>query len=166
MLRRVGKMISKPMVAARRSPIHGTGVFALRRIARGTRIIEYLGQRVPWARCKDKARGHTELFHVSATQVIDPRRGGNIARFINHSCSPNCVAYLEEGRVFIYARRTIEPGEELFYDYQLALGRRPTKADVLRHRCRCTSRRCRGTLLAIPPSRRRQARRWALEATA
>lgn len=154
------------LIVARRSPIHGTGVYARKRIARGLRIIEYRGRRVPWAHVKDRARAHTELFHVSATQVIDPRRGGNIARYINHSCAPNCEAFLEEGRVFVYARRDIKPGEELFYDYMLVLGRRPTRADVLRHRCRCGTRRCRGTLLAIPPSRRKQAHRWARELAA
>lgn len=147
-------------VVARRSPVHGRGVFAVERIPRGSRIIEYQGKRVPWTGHKDAKQGHTELFHVSATHVIDPRWDGNIARYINHSCAPNCQAFMEDGRVFIYARREIQPGEELFYDYGLVLGRRFNREDVRTHRCRCGARNCRGTLLAVPPARRAQVKRW------
>lgn len=148
------------LVEVRASPIHGKGVFALKCIRKGRRIIEYKGQRVRWADHRAEKRSHTELFHVSPTHVINPKRGGNIARFINHSCAPNCEAILEDRRVFIYALRTLRPGEELLYDYGLVLGRRFTRDDVLRHRCRCGAPRCRGTLLQVPPARRAQVRRW------
>lgn len=156
-----GPKTSEHLVEARKSPIHGMGVFALKRIPKGCRIIEYKGQRVRWADHAAEKRSHTELFHVSPTHVINPKRGGNIARYINHSCAPSCEAILEDGRVHIYALRAIRPGEELFYDYSLVLGRRFTRDDALRHRCRCGAPRCRGTLLDVPPSRRAQVRRWA-----
>ena len=63
---------------------------------------------------------HTFLFELDDGRVIDARVRGNAARWINHSCTPNCVTFEDEdGRVFIQARRTIEPGEELTYDYRL-----------------------------------------------
>lgn len=152
----------KPIrIAARNSPVHGLGVYAATPIPKGRRVVEYLGLRVPWASRKDIKTDHTELFHVSPTHVIDPSSGGNVARYINHSCAPNCEAVQEDDRIFIYALRDIARGEELFYDYGLVLGRRFTRDDLLRHRCRCGSTTCRGTMLAVPPSRRDEARRWA-----
>ncbi|HMP75952.1 MAG TPA: SET domain-containing protein-lysine N-methyltransferase [Kiritimatiellia bacterium] len=156
---------SAHLVEARSSPIHGMGVFAVAPIRRGCRIIEYTGRREPWADHAFTKKSHTELFHVSPTHIINPISGGSIARYINHACAPNCQALLEEERVFIYALRPIKPGEELFYDYGLVLGRRPTREDILLHRCRCGAPRCRGTLLHVPPSRRAKVRRWVLDAT-
>lgn len=147
-------------VIARRSPIHGMGVFARKPIARGTRIIEYKGRHVPWSLHKEKRTGHTELFHITPRLVIDPKQDGNRARYINHSCAPNCEAIQDGKRIFIYALRNIKPGEELFYDYGFVLGRRFTREDVLLHRCRCGSKHCRGTMLAVPPARREQVRKW------
>jgi SET domain-containing protein len=82
-------------------------------------------------------------------RVIDAAIAGNAARWINHSCAPNCETYEDErGRVFVAARRAIRPGEELSYDYRLAIdgkvGPRLRKA----YSCRCGARRCRGTMLA------------------
>ncbi|MCS6772126.1 MAG: SET domain-containing protein-lysine N-methyltransferase [Kiritimatiellae bacterium] len=151
-------------VEARASLIHGTGVFARRRIAKGERIIEYTGLREKWSDHSAGEGSHTELMHVSPTHVINPREGGNVSRFINHSCDPNCEAVIEDGRVFFYALRDIEVGEELLFDYALTLGRRFTREDVLRYRCHCSSPRCRGTMLHVPPHRRLQVKRWIREA--
>ncbi|MBW7909576.1 MAG: SET domain-containing protein-lysine N-methyltransferase [Kiritimatiellae bacterium] len=148
-------------IEARRSPIHGMGVFALKKIPRGTQVIEYKGKRVKWDPNKEKKNGHTELFHVTHTHVLNPRWQGNIARYINHSCAPNCEAVQEGEQIFIYAIRDIQPGEELFYSYGLVLGRRFTRDDVHRYLCRCGSAKCRGAMLSIPPSRRAQVKRWA-----
>ncbi len=147
-------------IEARSSPIHGTGVYAVAPIACGTQVLEYLGRRVLWASFRDRRQPHTELFHVSPTHVIDPSLDGNEARYINHSCDPNCEARQEEDRIFIYALRDLRPGEEIYYDYGLVLGRRFTRADVFLHRCRCGSSRCRGTMLAVPPHRRTEVLRW------
>src|ERR1700704_3682365 len=109
-------------IEVRNSPVHGRGVFASASIRKGRRIIEYTGRRVPWKDVPDDVdETHTFLFGINdGVDVIDPEVGGNEARWINHSCEPNCEAIEEkDGRVFIYALRNLKPGEELFYDYQL-----------------------------------------------
>jgi SET domain-containing protein len=140
--------------AVRRSGIHGRGVFATETIPRGERIIEYKGQRVTWDEAKTRPHSdphdpaHTFLFELADGRVIDARVRGNAARWINHSCAPNCVTYEDErGRVFIEARRTIKPGEELSYDYKLIVDGRMSKKERASYACRCGKRSCRGTLL-------------------
>jgi len=115
----------KPMIEVRHSPVHGYGVFALRRIRKGTTVVEYLGDRITHEEAderyadKDAKDNHTFLFTVNAKIVIDAGRNGNEARFINHGCEPNCESGIMAKRVFIDAIRTIQPGEELVYDYQI-----------------------------------------------
>jgi SET domain-containing protein len=140
--------------AVRRSSIHGRGVFATDTIARGERIIEYKGQRVTWDEAMKRPDSdpadpaHTFLFELADGRVIDARVRGNAARWINHSCAPNCVTFEDErGRVFIEARRTIKPGEELSYDYKLIVDGRMSKQERESYTCRCGKRSCRGTLL-------------------
>ena len=140
-------------IAVRNSPIHGRGVFALRRIPRGTRIIEYKGKLITdkeadrrYSRVQAHSP-HTMLFSVDDGLVIDATRKGNSARWINHSCAPNCEIEEEHHRIFIEARRDIVPGEELTYDYNLQIGEKHTKAAKREHACFCASRRCRGTML-------------------
>jgi hypothetical protein len=142
------------------SPIHGRGVFATRAISRGERIVEYVGERISEeeadARYDDDAmeHAHTFLFTVDDGTVIDGARGGNDARFINHSCAPNCEAVNEEGRIFIEALRDIAPGEELTYDYNLERGEL-TPGWRERYACSCGAPSCRGTLLAPAPAQRK-----------
>ena len=145
-------------IEVRRSRVHGRGVFALRPIRKGTRIIEYLGDRISHAEADkryedhDENDSHTFLFSVDRGLVIDAGVGGNDARFINHSCEPNCESVIEKRRVFIDAVRNIEPGEELCYDYQIGRERNdPPNVDEI-YACRCGSARCRGTML-WPPRR-------------
>jgi len=140
-------------IAVRNSPIHGRGVFALRRIPRGTRIIEYKGKLITdkeadrrYSRVQAHSP-HTMLFSVDDGLVIDATRKGNSARWINHSCAPNCEIEEEHHRIFIEARRDIVAGEELTYDYNLQIGEKHTKAAKREHACFCGSRRCRGTML-------------------
>ena len=153
-----------PLVAVRESGIHGTGVFALRRIAKGARIIEYLGERVSHAEAdrryenKDVADNHTFLFIVDGRTVVDAGVGGNEARFINHSCAPNCETVIEDRRIFIDALRTIEPGEELSYDYQIQREADDPPDIEQIFGCRCGATGCRGTMLAPPEVPRRKRR--------
>ena len=139
--------------AVRRSSIHGRGVFALRFIPKGTRIVEYKGELISDAEADRRYSKihehspHTMLFSVDDGLVIDATRRGNSARWINHSCAPNCEIEEEKHRVFIEARRDIRPGEELAYDYNLQIGERHTKAAKREHACFCGARRCRGTML-------------------
>jgi SET domain-containing protein len=87
------------------------------------------------------------LFTVDKKTVIDAIRRGNSARWINHSCSPNCEALDDEGRIYIEAVRNIHPGEELTYDYNLLLEEPHTPAAKREYSCYCGEGRCRGTLL-------------------
>jgi len=147
-------------IALRRSPIHGNGVFALVDIPKGTELIEYRGRRMTHAQidrlyADTTDNGHTFLFTLNDRYVIDANFEGNIARWINHSCKPNCQAVVEEvegrdrrkDRVTIETLRAIRPGEELTYDYGIDVGERLTPRLKQIWACRCGSPRCIGTML-------------------
>ncbi len=140
-------------IAVRNSPIHGRGVFALRPIAKGTRIVEYKGKLITDKQAdrrfgrQQENSSHTMLFSVDDGLVIDATRNGNSARWINHSCAPNCKIEEENHRIFIDARRDIRPGEELSYDYNLQIGEPHTAKAMREHACLCGARRCRSTML-------------------
>ena len=138
------------LVEVRRSRVHGRGVYARTTIPKGQRIIEYTGSIVPWKDASEQEEGpHTFLFGLTnGRDVIDPAKGGNEARWINHSCEPNCEAVEEGERVFIYALQTLQPGDELFYDYGLEVDEPRTAALEKDYRCYCGTQTCRGTLLA------------------
>jgi uncharacterized protein len=144
-------------VETRGSGIHGHGVYATRTIHKGTRIIEYLGERITHAEAdrryasKGDDDGHTFLFIASKRTVIDAGVNGNAARFINHSCAPNCETVIENGRVFIEAIKRIKPGDELGYDYQLTWESTDDPVELALYACRCGARRCRGTMLDREP---------------
>ena len=144
--------MSKNIIEVQTSPIAGKGTFALRKIRKGTRLIEYMGKRRPWSFFEDHDDSYAFLFDVGRGRVIDPFTDGNDARFINHSCSPNSEAVLDRGRIHIEALRDIAPGEEITYDYALTLERPPTPAEKRRHPCRCGSPNCRKTLFAPFPA--------------
>ena len=166
------------LIEVRRSDVHGLGVFAARRIPKGTRIIEYVGERVSHAEAdrryedKDAQDSHTFLFIVDARTVIDAGVDGNDARFINHSCDPNCESVIQGRRVYIEAIRDIEPGGELSYDYQIEReDDDPDDIDAV-FACRCGFIRCRGTMLwpterkpRKPAAKRKQARSSAAQRT-
>lgn len=140
-------------LSLRRSPIHGRGVFARVPIPAGTRLVEYAGERITPAeadaRYPDEGEGsyHTFLFQIDDDLVIDASRGGNLARWINHSCEPNCDAVVEGKRIYIESLRDIAAGEELSYDYMFVLPERHTPARKRRYPCHCGAPACRGTML-------------------
>jgi SET domain-containing protein len=147
------RTIKKDFVRVGRSRIEGKGVFAKRKIPKGTRIIEYQGKRrlVADFLGSGKAADHGRVFAIALNDktVIDPTVRGNDARFINHSCEPNCEAYVFDRRLYIYAMRDIARGEELTFDYQLrgVSGTTSETAVAADYPCRCGSRNCRGTML-------------------
>lgn len=155
----------KPYVV-RRSAIHGRGVFAAAPIARGETIIEYKGERTTWDEAMERPDSdpddpsHTFLFELDDGRVIDARVKGNAARWINHSCAPNCETYEDEnGRVFIQARKRIEPGSELSYDYRLSVDGKLTKEERARFVCCCGSPKCRGSLLAKAKKKKKKKKK-------
>ena len=161
-------MPASPYFELRRSAIQGRGAFALRTIRAGTRIIEYVGEVIDQEeadRRYDDAqmkRHHTFLFSLDSGDVIDAAVGGNDARFINHSCDPNCQAIETRGRIFIEALRTIRPGEELLYDYAYERTKDTTEEDERLYACRCGAPNCRGTILAPPkPKKKRVTKKKA-----
>jgi hypothetical protein len=144
---------ANPYVIVKGSKIHGRGVYAARRIRKGTRIIEYVGDRISHEEAdarydsKPEDDGHTFLFVVDDDLCIDAGVGGNAARFINHKCDANCETVIEGRRVFIEAIRTIQPGEELGYDYQLTWESTDDPEELKLYACRCGAATCRGTML-------------------
>ncbi|MBP6692038.1 MAG: SET domain-containing protein-lysine N-methyltransferase [Xanthomonadales bacterium] len=152
----------------RRSPIHGNGVFAACDIPTGVELIEYKGRLRSIAQADrlyadTSGTGHTFLFTLNEGYVIDANVDGNVARWINHGCDPNCEAFVHEGahgdlrkdRVIIESRRAIAAGEELTYDYGIIL-EEPHTAKLRRiWGCRCGAPGCTGTMLK---PRRRAAR--------
>jgi SET domain-containing protein len=142
-----------PLFEVRYSRIHGYGVFARRRIRKGTTVLEYLGDRLTHQQAdaryaeKDPRDSHTFLFTVDAKTVIDAGVGGNEARYVNHGCDPNCQSVSLNKRIFIEAIRTIQPGEELAYDYQIQRDDDdPLDVEAI-FACRCGAQECRGSML-------------------
>jgi SET domain-containing protein len=141
----------------RESAIQGRGVYATARIPKDSWIIEYTGERISHAeadlRYDDSAmdRHHTFLFVVDHDTCIDAFIGGNDARYINHSCEPNCEAVVAEGEgeIWIVALRDILPGEELVYDYGYILEDESVEEALRRYPCCCGSAKCRGTILRL-----------------
>lgn len=143
-----------PAYIVRNSVIHGRGVFARRTIRKGSIVIEYRGDRTTWDEALERPPSdpdnptHTFFFELSDGTIIDAGIRGNAARWINHSCEPNCETFEDDdGRVFIEALRTIKAGEELTYDYKLSLDGRVSKKTRAEYMCRCGATRCRGSLL-------------------
>lgn len=146
-------LVHSELVEVRNSPIHGRGVYAVRPIRRGTRVYEYVGERIThseadrrfWRKRHDD--GHTFLFVVNRKTVIDGSSKGNDARYINHRCDANCETITENNRIYIEAIRDIRTGQELGYDYQLTWSEADTPEDLALYNCRCGSKQCRGTML-------------------
>jgi uncharacterized protein len=143
----------------RRSRIQGQGAFATRPIKKGTRIIEYIGERISHSEADKRyddtgmGRHHTFLFTVGRSTVIDAAVGGNDARFINHSCAPNCEAIDDKARIYIEAIRDIAEGDELTYDYAYERDGTEDEEWEKLYICKCGAPTCRGTILAPPKPR-------------
>ena len=135
----------RPLFEVRPSSVHGFGGFAVRRIRPGTRIVEYVGERLTGdevdARYADEEaeRWRTFLFRIGDDAYVDASRQGNDSRFINHSCDPNCETDVIDGHIYITAIRDIPPGEELTYDYALELEEEPLPSWEAHYACRCGS---------------------------
>lgn len=162
----------RDFIRVQASAIHGTGVFAKHPIPRGTRVLEYAGRRVAKAELLAAAgRGERTLTYVlnlDEDTAIDGAEGGNDARFVNHSCEPNCEVYIFDGTPYVYAMQEIPAGAELTFDYQLQSvgGARLTRAlSRTLFPCHCGAPACRGTLVAFPKRRAKAGRATPAQAT-
>lgn len=140
------------------SGLHGLGVFAACDIPAGTTLFSYTGKRITPEQADARPPSnpddpyHTFFFALSNGKIIDGSRGGNDAKWINHSCSPNCEAQenTSGSRVYIVALHDIPAGNELFYDYGLVLDDEITQELKDQYRCLCGSKNCRHTMLSLP----------------
>lgn len=136
----------------RRSSIHQRGIFARVDIPQGTAIIEYTGEKI--TKAESERRGNAlaaraaktggaavYIFTLNKTHDLDGSTADNTARLINHSCEPNCEAFITRGRIWIYAKHDIPEGEELSFNYGFGMD---TWED---HPCRCGKPRCIGYIL-------------------
>lgn len=119
----MSKPLPLPHIVRKRSPVHGHGVFAAEAIRRNQRVIDYAGEliRNRDSTAREEAylkQGCIWVFRINRYWSRDAAVNGNIARFINHSCRPNCYFQVVDRTIWIRASRLIEPGEELTYDYR------------------------------------------------
>jgi uncharacterized protein len=115
-------MVIPPMIERRKSKIAGWGVYATEPIPKNKRIIHYAGEKITHKESLEReqkylAKGRIWCFTLNRRWVIDAGVGGNIARFVNHSCRPNCWIEVKDGVIWIRASRTLRTGEELTYNY-------------------------------------------------
>lgn len=148
------KATTSPYISVRRSKIHGTGVFAKKAIPEGAKIIEYVGEKITKkesdrrgpalieAAAENNEMGAVYLFELNSRYDVDGNVPYNTARFINHSCSPNCETEIVNGGIWVLALRGIKKGEELSYNYGYDLS---TYKD---HPCRCGADNCMGYIVA------------------
>jgi SET domain-containing protein len=149
------KKTTSPYIAVRKSRIHGTGVFARKNIPAGTRIIEYVGDRITkresdrryqiaWDRAQNGNgdEGIVYIFTLNKRHDIDGSVSWNTAKYINHSCDPNCETDILRGHIWIIATRDIRRGEEISYNYGYDFD------SYEDHPCRCGSKNCVGYILA------------------
>ncbi len=125
------------------SPVHGTGGFARINVPAGTRILEYLGEMITKTESRRRCeQNNPYIFALDDAHDLDGDVPWNPARFLNHSCAPNCEAELDSGRIWISALRDIQAGEELTFNYGYDLD------DYREHPCRCGAAGCVGYIVA------------------
>ena len=158
-------MSKSPLYEVRRSRIQGRGAFALRPIRTGQIVDEYTGEPITHEEADrryddSEGRHHTFLFILDDDTVLDARKQGSDARYINHSCDPNCETEIDDGHIWIKAIKPIKPEMELVYDYRFDWQDEYEPDDVRYYACRCGSAKCRGTILRVPVYLRPTVRKW------
>lgn len=145
---------TSPYISVRKSSIHNNGIFARTNIPAGTRVIEYVGKKITKSKALrladetlEKSRQHKDhgavyLFELNSRHDIDGNVSYNTARFINHSCDPNCEAEIIRGHIWIISKRNIQKGDELTYNYSYDF------EHFRDHVCRCGSSKCVGYIIA------------------
>jgi SET domain-containing protein len=129
------------------------GAFARTDIPKGTKIIEYVGEKINNAEADRRyddekmKRHHTFLFILNSRTCVDAAFDGNESRFLNHSCDPNCETVITRGHIWVEALKAIPAGTELVYDYQYEDDPAYTDEDLRFYACKCGSPKCRGTIV-------------------
>lgn len=162
------KPTTSPYIIVKNSKVHGKGVFARKNIPEGTKVIEYVGEKLTKAQSDkrsdeqlEKAKhgdGAVYIFELNKRYDIDGNVPWNTARLINHSCDPNCETDIVKGHIWIIALRDIKKSEELSYDYNFDID------DYEEHPCRCGSKNCVGYIVGEdhwPKLKRRLAKKKA-----
>ena len=144
------------MWQVKKSKVHGNGVFATRNITKGKKIIQYIGEKIPKKEgdkrsayriknyLKSSKTGSVYIFELNSKYDIDGFVRKNKARYINHSCDPNCEVDIIKDEIWISSIKQIKKGEELFYDYGYAFD----QEDFRDHRCKCGSKNCIGFIIS------------------
>ena len=144
------------MWKVKKSKIHGTGVFASKDIKKNTKIIEYIGEKVLRSEGNKRSEkrlkrylnsastGSVYIFEVNSKYDIDGSPIYNKARYINHSCDPNCEVDIKKGRIWISSIKNIKRGDELSYDYGFEFD----EDDFMDHKCNCGSKKCIGFVIS------------------
>jgi SET domain-containing protein len=144
------------MWKVKKSKIHGSGVFATQSIKKNTHIIEYIGEKITKKEgdkrsekrikkyLNSKKTGSVYIFELNTRYDIDGSPKYNKARYINHSCSPNCEVEIIRGKIWIVAIKNIKKGDELSYDY----GYEFDKEDFMDHVCKCSAKNCIGYVIS------------------
>jgi len=159
------KLSESPLYEIRRSRIQGRGAFAIRPIRKGQIVDEYTGEPITHEEADrryddSEGRHHTFLFILDDDTVLDARKQGSDARYINHSCDPNCETEIADEKIWIKAIKAIKPETELVYDYRFDWQDEYEPEDVRYYACRCGSSNCRGTILRVPVYLRPTVRKW------
>ena len=140
----------------RKSKVHGTGVFAQKDLNKGEKIIEYIGNKVTKSQgdkisenrikkyLHSKTTGSVYIFELNSRYDIDGSPLFNKARYINHSCNPNCEVDIIDNQIWIISIKKIKKGEELNYDYGYPFD----KDDYKDHICKCRSKKCIGYIIS------------------
>jgi uncharacterized protein len=138
-----GSEFETELLVVEASPIHGLGGFAKTAIGKGTRVVEYIGERISKSESLRRCEGNNHfIFSLNDEQDLDGNVAWNPARFLNHSCVPNCEAELQDGRIWIVATRDIPAGEEITFNYGYDL------VDYRDYPCRCGAPGCVGYIVA------------------
>ncbi len=144
------------MYKVKKSKIHNYGVYATKNIVKSTKIIEYIGEKISKKegdrrsarRIKEhldsKVDGSVYIFELDNKYDIDGSPKYNKARYINHSCSPNCEVEIKQGKIWIKSIKKIKKNEELSYDYGYSFD----KDDFRDHPCKCGSNKCIGFIIS------------------
>tara|TARA_B100001057_G_scaffold496532_1_gene598252 strand:+ start:752 stop:1234 length:483 start_codon:yes stop_codon:yes gene_type:complete len=144
------------MWEVKKSKIHANGVYATERIPKNTKIIEYIGEKVTRSEgdrrsekrikkyLRSKKTGSVYIFELNNKYDIDGSPKYNKARYINHSCKPNCEVEIKKGRIWIVSIKRINKGDELSYDY----GYEFDEDDYKDHICKCGSSNCIGYIIS------------------